>query len=423
MGEGRWERHLARARELARLGRVADAIDAVFRIIAADPQCEPAWIFAAIAYCRQGCAAEVPAMADRYQRFGGRGAILIKEVMNALLREERPDAVEALAGAFPESHAGHILGLYYRGCARMAAGDDQGALALFARFRERADRYVRIIPFLSTPFFNVIYRQGTLVADSAAFASDADPGPPARPGETPAWPAPPTAPAGRPVFVCAANNLYFTQFAGGFVGSVAALGLPAVLHFHVINPDEASRRLMAVLAAGPGDDLAIDFSTAELPAGAGATWFACSRFLAASALLEAYRTPLWLFDIDLLLTAKLAVLVRTLPDPERLDIGLFDTGRHEPASRYCAATVLLNPSPGTGRFLALMERFIRPRLGLPLNANWMLDQAALYSVICHCRQAEPAITIGNFHALTGLGRDDVFVSLNPAEKNAMRWNP
>jgi hypothetical protein len=170
--------------------------------------------------------------------------------------------------------------------------------------------------------------------------------------------------------------------------------------------------------------VAIDFSTAELPAGAGATWFACSRFLAAPALLEAYRAPLWLFDVDLLLTEALPTLIRQVRDHGRLDVGAFDTGRHEPASRYSAATVLLNISPGTRRFLALLARFIRPRLALPLNANWMLDQAALYSVICHCRRSEPAITFGDFRTLTGLTRDDVFVSLHPGGlKNAMRWNP
>lgn len=423
MVTARWDRHLVRARELERTGRGPAAIDAAFRVIAADPHHEPAWIFAAAAWCRQDGAAEVPAMVDRYQQLCGRGPVLIKEVMNALMREDRLAAVEALAGAFPESHAGHVLGLYYRGCARMQAGDDQAALALFARFRDQADRFTGIIPFLTTPFFNVIYRQGTLVAGSTAFAPDADPGLPADPGEAPLWMAPPTVPQGRPVLVCAANNLYFNQFAPGFAQSVVALGLPVVLHFHVINPDDASRQLMTALGAGQGA-VVIDGSTAVLPPGAGATWFACSRFLVAPALLQAYGAPLWLFDIDLELTANLTIMMQSMPEGQYPDMAGFDTGRHEPASRYCAATVFLNTSPGARRFLALMDRFMRPRLRLPIQVNWMLDQAALYSVICHCRQAEPAITIGNLRTLTGLSQEDVFVSLHPgALKNAMRWNP
>ncbi len=431
METSRWDRHLARAQALARQGRVADAIDAVFRVIAADPRYEPAWVFAATAYCRQNCAADVPGMVDRYQKISGRGAVLIKEAMNALARDGQRDAVEALAGAFPDTHAGYVLGLYYRGCVLMKAGDDSGALNLFDHFRQRVDHYTSVIPFLTSPFFNVIYRQGTLVAGATAFAPDADPGPPAEPNEAPVWVTPPTAPQGRPVLLCAANALYFAQFAEGFARSVLALKMPAVLHFHVINPDDSSRALMANLSSlEEQGDVTFDFSTATLPAEAGATWFACSRFLVAPALLTAYRAPVWLFDIDLDLTPKLPLLIQSLSECEsrsetgtaHLDMAGFDTGRHEPASRYCAATVFLNDSPGSRRFLALMDRFMRPRLRLPINVNWMLDQAALYSVICHCRRAEPALSIGEFQALTGLTKDDVFVSLHPgALKNAMKW--
>ena len=431
METSRWDRHLARAQALARQGRLADAIDAVFRVIAVDPHYEPAWIFAATAYCRQNYAAEVPAMVDRYQAISGRGAVLIKETMNFLARDGQRGAVEALANAFPTTHAGFVLGLYYRGCVLMQAGDDSKALSLFDLFRQRVDHYTGLIPFLTSPFFNVIYRQGTLVAGASAFAPDSDPGPPAEPEEAPVWLKPPTALQGRPVLLCAANALYFAQFAEGFARSVLALRMPAVLHFHVINPDDSSRTLMASLPSlEEQSDVVFDFSTATLPIEAGATWFACSRFLVAPALLTAYQAPLWLFDIDLDLTSKLPLLIQSLSEVEgrsqiraaRLDVACFDTGRHEPASRYCAATVFFNDSPGSRRFLALMDHFMRPRLRFPININWMLDQAALYSVICQCRRAEPALSIGDLEALTGLTKDDVFVSLHPgALKNAMKW--
>ncbi len=341
-----------------------------------------------------------------------------------MLEQGQTAAAEALAQAFPESHAGHLIGLYYRGCARMRAADDQAALGFFARFRDRVAAFTSVVPFLTSPYFNVIYRQGTLVAGAEAFAAEADPGPPPEPGETPVWQAPPTAPDGRPVFVCAANNLYFNRFAQGLARSAADLGLPLVLHFHILNPDDDSRRVIATLTGDPGlTGVAIDLSTATLPPDAGAVWFSCARFLAAPALLQAYQTPLWLLDIDLDLTPGLVALVQGLAQPDDMDLGYFDTGRLEPASRFSAATVFLNTRPGTRDFLALLDRFLRPRLRLPLAAGWMLDQAALYSVTCHCRRTRPDIALVDFTQRTGLGRDDVFVSLHPETKNAMRWNP
>ena len=426
----RTEWQLTEARALVRAGQILEGIRAGFRIIEREPRFADVWVFVCASYCRQGCQADVPALIDQYQRMSGLGLTLFKEVMVDLLRAGLPEAAEALAAACPENHACHILGLYFAGCARCLIGDDTEALRFFTRFRTQVEPYTRIIPFLTDPFFNVIYRQGTLVRDSAAFAigdgQEAVETVAATPGECPVWVASPTLSADRPVFLCAANNLYFNQFGEGFAASVAALGLPVVLHFHVLNPDEASWRLIAALSEGDRSPLAIDVSTAILPEAAGATWFSCSRFLAAPALIAAYRKPLWLFDIDLELTPALATLVRAVtefgPDAA-LDVGVFDTGRYEPASRFSAATVYLGAGSGSRRFLALLERFLRPRLTLPLNVSWMLDQAALYSTIVHCRQAEPTIAIADFFRLTGLRRDDVFVSLHPgALKNAMRWN-
>jgi hypothetical protein len=417
------EAGLAEALDLADRGDPAAATALAFRLIAAGPEWEPPWLLAGELLCLQGCREEFFALADQFQHHRGRGAILFKEVMTRLLGRGRLALVQALAAAVPADRPWAVLAPYFQGCALVAAGEHRQALAAFARFKQAVPRSQRLLPFRSDPFLNVILRQGCLVEDAPFVEALA--GRPEQPLDWVWHGPPPAAPPAGPMLVSAANGLYFDQFAEGLVRSAAALERGLTVHLHLIDggPDSLAR-LPALAALVPAGQLQVSLSRAG--ARAGATYFACARFLLAPGLLAACRAPLWLTDIDALLKPGFGRLLEALAAAANSgpDLACFDTGRCEPASRFAAGVVRVADTDGARRLLERIGRFILAKLDRPLADTWMLDQAALYSVVAWAQQALPDIRFADLGRLAGgLGLEDVLESLHPgALKNAMRWS-
>lgn len=294
-----------------------------------------------------------------------------------LLAAGKRGALATLANGMPRDHPLRVLALYHAACARMVAGDMAGALEEFEQFRLEVKGAMALVPFLASDRFNVCFRQGTLVLPAASVdrrLAAADGLPPAGTGFRLDRPAAGVQAALHAVF---ADGRYVARFAGAL-----ARGLDApdrALHIHVVNATPEADALLAGLA-GTLDHLALGISRSEDRHYATATAYACARFFILPELLRLYRRPIIALDIDLVPRPALARLEGLLAD-DAFDFACYLTGRNEPASVYQASVMAWPPNAATFDFLDRLGRFCLPRLALPIRANWMLDQAALTSIL------------------------------------------
>jgi hypothetical protein len=85
--------------------------------------------------------------------------------------------------------------------------------------------------------------------------------------------------------------------------------------------------------------------------------------------------PVLFTDIDLSFRRPVGDIVDVARDA---DVALFENGHCAPQLRCDAAAVYFAPTEGAGAFLKILRRYLSEKLRA--NANWMLDQAALWSV-------------------------------------------
>jgi len=102
------------------------------------------------------------------------------------------------------------------------------------------------------------------------------------------------------------------------------------------------------------------------------------------------------------------------------DFACFDTGRNEPASVYQASVMYFPKRLGTAAFLSMLQRFVSSKLDTPPFMSWMLDQAAMYSVLTLLARNQPSFRFVDFGKALGKGLGDVTRQLSTeAEKNAI----
>jgi len=294
-----------------------------------------------------------------------------------MLKIGKRDALATLAAGMRQGHPLRILALYAAACARMVAGDVEGSLQEFESFRLQVKDYMALVPFLASNMFNVSFRQATLVLSAAGVEkrlAEAD-------GKLPAsvnFRFDRQIEADVPVIYAAvADGRYIERFARNLA---LALDEPGrALHLHVINSTEQAD---AILGALPAETryLAVGVSRSDDVHYATATSYACTRFFVLPDLLRAYGKPLIALDIDILPKEPLARLESAFSE-DSFDFACYVTGRNEPASVYQASIMAWTPNDRTAAFLDALCRFCLPKLGIPMRASWLLDQAALISVM------------------------------------------
>ena len=88
-------------------------------------------------------------------------------------------------------------------------------------------------------------------------------------------------------------------------------------------------------------------------------------------------------DIDGLFKTDLYQLLEYTKDH---DFSCFSCEKNEPASKYQAGITCFANNNQTFKFAQLLSKFIRLKIHLPDGISWMLDQAALFSVIKYLEQ-------------------------------------
>ena len=176
------------------------------------------------------------------------------------------------------------------------------------------------------------------------------------------------------VVATAADSRYIEKFAESYVDSFTEFADDAiVLNIHAIDPDAAAEECLArIVDRNPN---VIISRERDRVFGRRKVYFACSRFLITSELIEQTNLPILFTDIDVSFRRPIFSIVDCLP---QADLALFETGHCAPQLRCDAAAVYFAPTEGAKTFLRILRRYLAEKLRE--NANWMLDQAALWSI-------------------------------------------
>lgn len=185
------------------------------------------------------------------------------------------------------------------------------------------------------------------------------------------------APQSTSVFFAAADSVYFCRYARHVVRSIAAAtGLPATLHFHVVNP---SAEALALAHELKDTGVQVSIETTDLSAfdeDQRKTYFSCARYLALPWIMELYTRPVIVMDMDQMVMSSPAPL---LAFAQAHDVSLlkFDSGRSNVFSLISATLLVVAPTVEGKKFAQRLTDSLTFAIQNPSHMQWHLDQAAL----------------------------------------------
>jgi len=182
----------------------------------------------------------------------------------------------------------------------------------------------------------------------------------------------------RPVYLVAADSVYFLRYARALLTSLRLCGMRLRVVVHVVNPSPEVVAAARVLHAS-GDDFCATFEETALdglsPEGRS-TYYACARYFALSFMADDVATPIVVADID-------QVVMRT---PRRLfdlsrrhDVCVlrFDHLAHNIFALVSATVMVVEPTPAARRFCAELLANLKSAFRDDRRLLWHLDQALL----------------------------------------------
>ncbi|MBI1205658.1 MAG: hypothetical protein GC191_00055 [Azospirillum sp.] len=394
-------------------GRFDAAVDWFLKAIRADPRPADAWLGVGMSLARQGRIDSLLEFIEMREGLTGEGFELFHRTLAALATDRHHDALLAVWRGTPRQRLIHIPALYYAAAVMLARDDDRTAFALFADFRRLAEQHLAELPVDATNMFNIPFRQAFLVEDLPyveALEATAEPQLPkltlpefALPEPRPPAQGDAAGGAGRPwVLVAACDGQYCRRFAAGLVASFEQHCRGRLLHLHVADSDAGTDALLAELQAGMrANRLAISREISGV--WRKGAYYASNRFLIADRLMDFYGADLLISDVDIRWTDGAAV-DRIIHATATLDFACFRADSLGPSSRCDAIVTWFAGTPRTRRLLALVRRFVAAKIDLPEDRIWMLDQAALYSVLRVAQRWRDPIRAGFINQITGQPR-------------------
>ncbi|HVJ52378.1 MAG TPA: hypothetical protein VM689_07950 [Aliidongia sp.] len=233
------------------------------------------------------------------------------------------------------------------------------------------DRAVAAVPsdtIFRTQIAPLIAAQGRMIEAPEAIRSLR------RPERSPAieWLDPPPADGALVLFACA-DLKYLKLFGPGLAESFRRTQrASSILHLHAVSNDaEAMTLLQAIKDTDGRIRTSIEWATGK------SAYYACSRFLIAPQMFVRYPgRPLIGLDMDMILERPFDLLLTPTDMP---DIGRFTLPDAVlPSLAPLACITLMNPTPAALDYVLRLDALIERNLELP--CNWMLDQAAIFSL-------------------------------------------
>ncbi len=288
---------------------------------------------------------------------------------------------EKLANSLPTSHPSQILALYFAGCSLLSNGNMSVAFEKFELFKNFLMANKPLFPISKNTNLNIMFRHAFLIERPEIVKQieeqDIHSFPDYNPGIN--FDRPPYMPhiTSHPIFLSCCNDLYFRKFGYAFLKSIIAFCPNAIAHIHLTSHDKTTKNTIDQFRKD-NPDLKLNFSIENNTNFNGSVYFSCNRFLLIERLLKFYKSNITIFDIDGELIADPTFILRIA---NKFDFSCFSSERKEPASIYQAGVTFFSFTPQTIIFSQLLKKFILLKLKLPQGITWLLDQAALFSVI------------------------------------------
>lgn len=381
-------------------GDFTGAWNSYMAAVQAEPGNGQAWLGLGLAAMLRRDWAALTGLADRRQALAGDGFAWFHDVACAAMGYGLGPLVEELGRYLDAGSPYQPSLLYHAACARLLADDEDGAFVLLNRLKPLLAERRDSLPIGPTDRFNIAWRQATLVEDGD-YPQSLDPGLLAERAKA----VPPLRVIGQwgadeqteYVLLAACDSKYLDRFGGGYLDSAARMGGRALVHLHVVEPEDDVVAAFAVQAAQSGVPVTLSAEDAN-PWRSGA-YYACARFLVAGQVKALHGgKPLIATDIDIRFIRPLAELA-DLARPFAFASFVYEAGLG-PASRLPAVWTWF-AGPGGDAMLETLRRVLLSKLDVPWPHNWMLDQAGLICARRWLRRFRPDVAIGELNRLDG----------------------
>lgn len=381
----------AAARQL-NAGDYAGAWASYLAAVQAEPGNGQAWLGLGLTALLQRQWDGLVQLADRRQSLAGDGFAFFHDVLTAAMGYGLGPLVEQMGPALAAGSPYVPSQLYYAGCGRLQADDEDAAFACFNRLKPLLAARRDHLPIGPGDRFNVAWRQASLVEDGDYPDTLSPAELAAMAARLPAmenlgqWG---TAAQSDFVLLAACDGRYLERFGADFLYSLVGRGQGAALHLHVVEPEAGMQDRVSGWAARAGLPLTLTAEAAN--PWRGGAYYASARFLVAGQVRErnGFR-PLMITDIDVAFTRPPADLAALAAD------AAFASFVHRdgigPASRLPAVWTWF-AGDGGGAMLDALRRTLLSKLDVPWPHNWMLDQAALITARRWLRRHRPTAGI------------------------------
>jgi tetratricopeptide (TPR) repeat protein len=178
------------------------------------------------------------------------------------------------------------------------------------------------------------------------------------------------------VYFVAADPRYVKRFARALHTSLATVHARCLLHIHVINPDDATLRLLEYMKERPGPTIASSSEEVDLSGLSDdqrRVYYASARFFVLSGLRRHYDMPIITADIDQVVLRDPAPLI--VPDSDVAAIR-FPYGRFNLMARFSASAIIAS-TPAAAIFFDRVANYLAERMRDRTAIAWHLDQIAL----------------------------------------------
>jgi len=379
-------------------GDFTGAWNSYLAAVQAEPGNGQAWLGLGLAAVLRRDWVALTGLADRRQTLAGDGFAWFHDVACAAMGYGLGPLVEELGRHLDAASPYQPSLLYHAACARLLADDEDGAFVLLNRLKPLLVQRRDSLPIGPGDRFNIAWRQATLVEDgdypdrldTALLASRAADLPPLRVAGR--WGGDEAAGY---VLLAACDGKYLHRFGAEYLNSAAHMGAGALVHIHVVEPDEGGLAAFSVAAAQAGIPVVLSVEDAN-PWRSGA-YYACSRFLVGSVVRAMHGgKPLMATDIDIRFIRPLAELAE-LAQPFAFASFVYEAGLG-PASRLPAVWTWFAGAEGDSMLEAL-RKVLLSKLDVPWPHNWMLDQAGLMCARRWLRRTHPDAPVGEVNRL------------------------
>jgi hypothetical protein len=385
------------------------------KILEREPNVAMNWHHLGMALAREGKTQDLLALCDRAAPLFGNPIRFFHNLAIDLCKQKAWRVFSNLAQNIPTRRLEQPIAVYYLGCEQIEAGRYVRALEYFHEFKQAVQPRHASYPLTNDANFNTIYRQGTLPEGPENTARILA-GVPTAASAKATLHTPAKVSNGDYVLAVSMDKGYFLRFAEELFEGYEKLGLSEPLHFHVVAPDASCIALFERLQK-EHQGLNVALSTEPEGPWNNPVYYTCARFFVLNRIFDWYDKTVLFMDGDSLPTCHPSKFLAGL---EGAHFACIKTERNEPASVYQAGIMVFANTPKTRDFADNVARFAMAKLDTPQVLAWMLDQAALISVLVLLSEADPEFRFANLRETAGTMTEGFLRNLsNDAEKNAL----